>query len=131
MPQQVIVGQEVGVQNSSGNFISFGYKVTKVTPTGRVTIMRKGGIERKFDKDGYEMPSYKGQSRYRCDTLVTDVEKARENIATNERCKTASNAIKNVRVEQSYATYGKDGLHGQIVQLQALLDEAKLLVEAI
>lgn len=128
------VGQEVAVKSGYDGFgslysFNFGYTVKKVTPGGQVIIVKDGGNERRFDNEGYEMGSF--SSKYRRDTLVTDVEGARKLLAQRELCQTAAEKIRLVRVQESSANYGKEGLTCQIVTLQRLLDEAKAAVDLI
>lgn len=128
----VKIGQEAAVAHcgSWNTHYTFGYVVSKVTPTGQVTIKRTAdGYERKFDKNGYEMGT--SSSKYRRDTVHFNVEELKIAEQTKKRAAQAAGAIMAVRVEESRGTYSKEALMAQIAELEEKLAAARAAVNEI
>ena len=125
--KSLTVGQEVAILDYNTWF--FGYRVTKVTPSGQVIVKRDGSdaYERRFDKRGYEM----GGSKFRPASLSADVDTIRNSEDKLKRANKAATAIMAVKVDRCLGTYSVEGMNEQLVQLQKLLDEAKAAVAAI
>lgn len=128
------VGQEVAVQSGySYDRYMFGFIVTRITPSGQVIVSRRmedgtAGPERRFDKDGYEMGS--NVSKFRRQSLVTDVAAARESVRNEKARNAAASAINAVRGDAGRYN-DKDSLQAQIAKLAGLLDLARLAVEEV
>lgn len=128
----ITIGQEAAVAHcgSWNTHYTFGYVVSKVTPTGQVTIKRTSdGYERKFDKNGYETGT--SASKYRRDTVCFNVEELKIAEQAKIRAARAAGAIMAVRVEESRGTYGKEALLEQIAELEEKLAKARAAVNEI
>ena len=126
------IGQEAAVAHCGSWNIhyTFGYVVAKVTPTGQVTIKRTtDGYERKFDKNGCEMG--RSASVYLRDTVCFNVEELKASVSEKNRTNLAAEAIRNVRIEDSRGTYGKECLLSQIAELEEKLAAARAAVNEI
>lgn len=126
------IGQEAAVAHCGfwDTHYTFGYVVSKVTPTGLVTIKRTSdGYERKFDKDGREMGTY--SSKYNRDVVRFDVEELKAYVAKVHRAQNAAEAIRSVCVKESRGTYGKESLLAQIAELEEKLSAARAAVNEI
>jgi hypothetical protein len=128
---QATVGAPAAVQhNGSCGHTSYqlGYAVTKVTPTGQVTIKRDSdGYERKFKPNGHEM----NKLAYG-DTLRLDVEAVQAEMNRVSRHRAAADAINNVRLEEQVKhTWGADSMRDRIADLEALLAKAKEAVNQL
>lgn len=128
---QATVGAPAAVQyNGSWGHIRYqlGYTVTKVTPSGQVTITRDSdGYERKFNAKGHEM------NKLSCgDTLRLDVEAVQAEMNRVSRYRAAADALNNVRLgEQVKYTWGADSMRNRIAELEALLAKAKEAVNQL
>lgn len=129
------VGQEVAIAHTGpySNRFYFGYFVTKVTPSGQITVSRAEQLDkfaRRFDANGREIGS--NVSKYNRDTLHLNVEELRERTAKEVRADKAASALNAVRLEgRAEGSYGKEALEARVAKLEELLAEARSLVEAI
>lgn len=128
------VGQEVviGRMGSWDMHYNFGYRVTKVTPTGQVTVEFTMENQRvstlKFNNRGYEM----GTSGYSLRQIYADVAGIREQVASKHRASKAAEALNDVALqEKCRSTYSRESMVEMLEQLQAKLDAAKAAVAAI
>jgi hypothetical protein len=68
------VGQEVAIVSRTA--MSVGWVVRRVTPKGQVVVVRKGGVERRFDESGCQIGRGIGEPR-----LDFDVDGVRRKLA--------------------------------------------------
>lgn len=130
---QLAVGQEI-VLCRMGSFdvhYVFGYKVTKVTPTGRITIQRdaEGMVAasvKQFNKHGEEL----GANAYHNLWLDTDVAGIRQLMADRASTRKAVVALKLVRTPDSFGT-DKTALLNMVANLETKLAAAKAAVLAM
>jgi ABC-type transport system substrate-binding protein len=128
---QIAVGQEAVISHSGSWSVHyyFGYKVTKVTPSGQVVVQHESdGYERRFDAKGREM----GKSSNYPDSIHFNVVELRAAEDKRGREATAAAAINAVKVEETVrGTWGKESMEVRIANLEALLAAAKAAVAAI
>lgn len=123
------VGQEAAMRSRS-EYV-FGYTVTKVTPTGQVTIEHTGtGSARRFNKNGREI----GGSTYSWVTLVTGdaaIEEAKREEARRVASSKVATLIRACTPPSFSTNAGTAELQLIISDLDAKLNAAKIaLVEA-
>lgn len=126
-----VIGQEAVVEHSYMGRITFylGYKVTKVTPTGRVTITRDSdGFQRNFDAKGREMD----KSRYTRNEVRFDVEVVK-GIMNHER--SVRETIKAIDEIKGFRTpdvrWSKEDLLKTLDEIQAKVDAAREAVNKV
>lgn len=128
MDIEVQVGQEVAIEHSGYGFCEFGYVVTKISPTGRITVENATQDEEVvFSPDGRE----RGRTYYPR-YLRTNVEELRKALHQKACIIKAAEAIRNVKVEYRVPdTVTKERLVEIIEELEAKLATAKKLVDEI
>jgi hypothetical protein len=130
---KVIVGQPVVIIHAGnyGHTYDFGYAVSKVTPTGRVTVKRDDKYERKFDSDGRELGR---SSPYNRDWIETDVEKYKAIEARNRRWIKVGNAVNKVlEIHQLSGHHYWDEVNvvHKLMEIQIAVDAVKQMIEDI
>ena len=125
------VGQEVAiVQSGRWSTTSFGYVVTKVTPSGQFTAENKErGIKRRFQANRQEIDAL--YSPYNKPMARFDVAELRAEEVDKEARREASEAIMNVRVERCERDSTKVSMLRQIEALKKLLHTAEIAVKKI
>lgn len=129
------VGQEIAYSGYTSGYesqYSFGWIVTKVTPSGRFTAQRgdDATYARHFNAKGYETTTT-GAVKDWGGAARTDVDELKAYLAQRNRARAAAGAILAVKVNKSHHTYGKDFMLEQVAQLEALVAAARAAVEAI
>lgn len=134
MNTKYTVGQEVAIRECGGlygNRVTFGWIVSRVTPSGKFTVNRPvDGYTRHFDAVGRETSKTWEKLNYG-GRILTDLEAVKADYAARDARQAAATAILAVRVQDSRATYGKGSLLAQVEELEALLAKARAAVEAI
>lgn len=131
------VGQEIAYSAYTGGYeprYSFGWIVTKVTPSGRFTAQRgdDATYARHFNTQGYEVKSLVSGTLRTCGGAArTDVTELKARAAQRDQARAAAAAILAVKVTECRHTYGKDYMLEQVAQLEALVAAARAAVEAI
>ena len=154
MTLQVQVNQEVAIDQSRSNrSISYGWKVTKVTPKGQIVVQRtrendSAVEEKRFNPDGTKLigaqildargqvvdSGFYSGDRYR---LITDVQAEKDFDALRSRARAAATAITQIKPTDfhhrayHWPTDVKQSMLQNIQEMQKALDEAKAAVEAI
>jgi hypothetical protein len=126
----ISIGQEAAVIHSGSwsNTVYFGYTVTKVTPTGQVTLTRQDGHTRRFDKKGYEMGT--SDSRFRRDMIRFDVDELREQESNKKRATDAAQAINDIdKPYNMNHNCSKEVMYAELDALQRQIDEARKVVD--
>lgn len=139
----VTLGQEVVVLHHSGSIMSdgpraaFGYKVTKITPTGQITVTHAAATA--VDAEGLRFkPSGSiygwtqiGGSSYSSIGLDFDVAGRRAEVARRERAIKAINAISAVQADRTRHSWGIPAMQKEVERLEALVAAARQAVDAI
>jgi hypothetical protein len=120
-----VVGQEVAIEHAGGWGSSFylGYTVKSVTPTGRCTVVRSDGHERKFNSDGYDMAM---SGTYRRDRVRLDVDVVKSKLTREEYMRAVTvliNAVSDPHICKY--TYNKESMQTVIEGMEARLAKAK------
>jgi hypothetical protein len=123
---EVKVDQEVAVDGYHG--IVFGYKVTKITPTGQVVAVRDlgdgGKITKRFDKEGRAVD--KVSSPHGRETLRTDIDVAREEVRKRTALRAASVAISVIQADpRCNPAWGVQGMYEELDRLEAKIKLAR------
>ena len=122
------VGQEAAIYRRGEHV--FGYTVTKVTPTGQVTIAGPCGDTRRFNRNGREI----GGSTYSWMRLITDtadIEAAKQQEARRVANSNVATLIRACTPPAFNSNANTDELQLIILDIEAKLNAAKLaLVDA-
>jgi hypothetical protein len=125
----ISIGQEAAVIHSGSwiDTVYFGYTVTKVTPTGQVTVTRQDGHTRRFAKDGYEMGT--SVSRFRRDMVRFDVDVLQEQEDRKKRAFYAAQVINDIVPLRVTRQYSKDAMRDALNALKKQIDNAHKVVD--
>jgi hypothetical protein len=126
----ISIGQEAAVVHSGrwDSIVQFGYTVTKVTPTGQVTVTRQDGYTRRFDKKGYEMGT--SSSSYDRDIVRFDIGVLQEQESRKKRAIAAAQAINYIdKPNNVNHHYSKEVMYAELDALQRQIDEARKVVD--
>ena len=132
------VGQEVVVcrNGSWETHYTFGWRVTKVTPSGQVVVTwtDSAGVspsrDRRFSKDGDEMGE--GKSEWRGVWIDTDVAGIRDQIATKDARRNAAQLLHGVTTyDQIGRGASKEFLLATAAKMRAALDAADAAIAAL
>jgi hypothetical protein len=126
----VVKGQKVALIRDWRHAPSFG-TVTKVTPSGRMTVKVFDGLEYQFNERGHSFG--KDYNPFHVDTDVVAVE---ARVALRERIMKAVVAVNKVAYQDSYDRrpnehWSKESFQEEIARLEGLLATARSAVEAI
>jgi hypothetical protein len=133
MEQTMIsIGQEVAVvqlHRLATHTVHFGYTVTKVTPTGQITITSQDGHKHRFDKNGYEMGAPSSYSRK---MIRFDVDALQEQEYHKKRAIDEAQAINDIdKPNNVNHHYSKEVIYAELDALQRQIDEARKVVDLI
>jgi hypothetical protein len=125
----ISIGQEAAVVHFGtwSNTVYVGYTVTKVTPTGQVTLTRQDGHTRRFDKTGYEMGT--SDSRFRRDMIRFDIDELQEQESSKKRAIDAAHTINDIVPIKVTRHYSKDAMRDALNALKKQIDEAHKVVD--
>jgi hypothetical protein len=126
----ISIGQEAAVvqlHRWATHTVHFGYTVTKVTPTGQVTITSQDGHKHRFDKNGYEMGAPSSYSRK---MIRFDVGVLREQESRKKRAIDAAQAMNDIDKPNNVTHhYSKEVMYADLDALQRQIDEARKVVD--
>jgi hypothetical protein len=125
----ISIGQEAAVIHSGmwDSTVQFGYTVTKVTPTGQVTITSQDGRTRRFDKNSHEMGK---SSSYNHDMVRFDIDELQEQESSKKRAIDAAQAINFIDKPNNVTRYySKEVMYAELDALQRQIDEARKVVD--
>lgn len=125
--EKVVVGQEVVVSGRYNGYL-FGYFVTKVSPSGQITVA-KGADKIVFNPDGRERTSDKWHKHYLC----LNVQELKDKTRGERKRMLAVSSVRKVSeaVNEVGNGWDKESLQAKIQSLQTLLDAAKKAVDEI
>jgi hypothetical protein len=125
----ISIGQEAAVVHSGSwiDTVYFGYAVTKVTPTGQVTVTSQDGRTRRFDKKGYEMGT--SSSQFRRDMVRFDIDVLQEQEDRKKRAFYAAQVINDIIPIRVTRQYSKDAMHDALNALIKQIDGACKVVD--
>lgn len=130
------VGQEVVVCRSGSweTHYAFGYRVTKVTPSGQFTIQldcegMQASRVRRFNKDGDELGE--GKSEWRSTWIDTDVAGIRARIDSKAATRAAAEKLQAVDPKPVGKQWGKTYLMLRAAELRAALDAADAAIAGL
>lgn len=131
----VTVGQEVVFLPWADHVtcVNFG-RVTRVSPSGKmeVTASHDGSVIRYFNAQGYQVEGgMNGKVVSHGERIDSDVAYWKDKSERTARQQVAARALKDVRVEDIRSTYSKEYMLEQVAKLEALLQTARIAVEAI
>jgi hypothetical protein len=126
----ISIGQEAVVVHHGrwDSKVQFGYTVTKVTPTGQVTITNQDGRTRRFNKKGFEMGT--PSSSYNRDMVRFDIDELQEQESRKDRAIAAAQAINFIDKPNNVTRYySKEVMYAELDALQRQIDEARKVVD--
>ena len=123
------VGQQLAIHFGTGwQHAQLNWTVKHVTPTGQFVAVRDGdNLERRFDKFGEPMWDKWSKGRVRTDIAVVIAEQAKYRAL--RQAEEAVNAV--FKMSPVRNTYGADYMIEQLDKMQALIDTARAVVQAV
>jgi hypothetical protein len=125
----VSIGQEAAVEICGACKFTFiyGYTVTKISPTGQITITNKDGDTRRFNKQGYELG--KTLKWYDRNMVRFDIDAVHKQEFYMDRAIAAAQAINDINMinkpHKITRYYCKETMHAELDAIQRLNDEAR------
>jgi len=140
----IIVGQPLVFLPPTGGYDdrpSFGWHVTKVSPTGKFELTSDTGkdfttggpLVRYFNNQGYQVEdNMNGRVMSYGGRVSVDVEGWVRKVADDGRARHAADALNNVKLAQAArGTWGKESLQTRLSELENLMALARAAVEVL
>ena len=126
MKTELKIGQEVAVRTQYSTTI--GYKVVKITPSGRITVQGGDGRQKVFRADLREYP----QSKYSYAQIEIDLARVKIQLHDRQKANDAVGAMDKLYKNTSRVTslWSKENMLHSLDEFQTLLDAARVAVMA-